>query len=289
MGWSTTARPSTSLVDWHSIWKEIMARDTTIAYDGCGALKQWSPDEARSFYEKTNPHYAETVIGLIKPSPLDKVLDVGCGPGTLAIPLARVVKSVTALDTSEGMLGTLKRRATEERLGNIRCVHGFWREAEPGIDIDEDYDIVIASNCINLLGAREHPSSGDSVRVEWDLENALRRLNRVGRRVCVTMPVTDFIAEDAEAFESLGRVYHPAPTNIHVYNVMYQLGIRPSVAYFLRYNRGDRAVEKYVDSLNWMLSLSPGERERVRRGTESVKEEIENRVHIWTMMSWTRG
>jgi SAM-dependent methyltransferase len=266
-----------------------MARDTTIAYDGRGALKQWSPEEAQSFYEKTNPQYAEMVLGLMKLSPGDRVLDVGCGPGTLAIPLARRVGSVTALDTSEGMLGVLKRRAGEEKLGNVRCVNRFWREAEPGVDIDEEYDVVVASNCINLLGARESPSSGGRVRVDWDLEDALRRLSHVSKRVYVTMPVTDFIAEDTAAFVSLGKTYHPAPTNIHVHNVMYQAGLKPSVSYFFRYNRGDRAVEKYVDSLNWMLSLSPEERERVRRGTESVKDEIENRVHIWTMMSWTRG
>jgi SAM-dependent methyltransferase len=288
MGWSTTARPSTRPVDWHSVWKEIMVRDTTIAYDDRGALKQWSPAEAESFYEKMNPQYAETVVGLVKPSAGDRVLDVGCGPGTLAIPLARLVGSVTALDTSEGMLGVLKRRAGEEGLGNIRCVKRFWREAEPGVDIEVDYDVVVASNCVNLLGALEHPTGSGRVRVEWDLEDALLRLNRVGKRVCVTMPVTDFLAEDAAAFDALGRKYHPAPTNIHVHNVMYHLGFKPSANYFLRLNRGDKAVEKYLDSLNWMLSLSPEERERARRGTESVKAVIENSVHVWTMLTWTR-
>ncbi len=248
-------------------------------------MKQWNASEAEGFAEKMNPLYPETVINLIKPSPGDRVLDIGCGPGTTTIPLARIVKSVTALDTSEGMLSKLRRRASEEGIGNIKCVRRFWREAEPGVDIDDKYDIVVASNCINLLGAVEKPKEG-GVAIEWDLEDALRRMSKVGRRIFVTMPVTDFIDEDSAAFKSLGREYHPAPTNIHVYNVVHQMGLKPSCGYFLRFNSGDKAVQKYLDSLNWMLSLKPAEQEQMRRFAEQIKEEIENTVHVWTMISW---
>jgi SAM-dependent methyltransferase len=265
-----------------------MEKSTTIAYNDRGAMKQWSLEEAAEFAEKMASQYAETVISLINPSPHDRVLDVGCGPGTLAIPLARIVDSVTALDTSDGMLSVLKRRAGEERLGNIGFVKGFWRGAEPGVDIADEYDIVVASNCINLLGALERPAPEGRVRIDWDLEDALLKMNRVGRRVCITMPVTDFIDKDAAAFRSVGREYYPAPTNIHVYNVIYQLGLRSGISYFLRFNKGDKAVEKYIDSLSWMLTLRSEERERVRRDTESIKTEIENSVHVWTMISWAR-
>lgn len=265
-----------------------MDKSTTIAYDDRGAMKQWSPAEAEEFAEKMASQYAETVIGLINPSPHDRVLDVGCGPGTLSIPLARIVESVTALDTSEGMLSVLERRAGEERLENIRFVRRFWREAEPGADIADEYDLVIASNCINLLGALERPAPDGKVRIDWDLEDALLKMDRVGRRVCVTMPVTDFIDKDEAAFRSLGREYYPAPTNMHVYNVINQLGLRSGVNYFLLFNKGEKTVEKHLNSLSWMLSLRLEERERIRRDTESVKTEIENSVHVWTMISWTR-
>jgi len=278
---------SHKLVDWHSIWKEIMDKSTTIAYDDRGAMKQWSLAEAEKFAEKTASQYIDKVISLLSPAPEDKVLDVGCGPGTLTIPLARLVRSVTALDTSEGMLSVLKRRAAEDSLENIRIVKRFWREAEPGVDIANDYDIIVASNCINLLGAVERPTHDGKVIIDWNLEDALLKMNRVGRRVCVTMPVTDFIDKDVGAFRALGRDYFPAPTNINVYNVIYQLGLRSENNYFLRFNNGEKTFEKYLDSLSWMLSLKPEERERVRCETESNKSEIENSVHIWIMISWT--
>ena len=54
------------------------------------------------------------------------LLDVGCGPGRLAIPAARMVGSygsVTALDIQAGMLNRLERRIKEHRLDNIRLIH----------------------------------------------------------------------------------------------------------------------------------------------------------------------
>ncbi len=37
-----------------------------------------------------------------------RVLDLGCGPGTLSLPLSRLGAEVTALDISSGMLNRLK-------------------------------------------------------------------------------------------------------------------------------------------------------------------------------------
>lgn len=44
------------------------------------------------------------------------VLDLGCGPGRHALPLARAGLEVTAIDTSGQLLDELRRRAREERL-----------------------------------------------------------------------------------------------------------------------------------------------------------------------------
>ena len=50
------------------------------------------------------------------------VLDLGCGPGRHALPLARAGLDVTAVDTSEHLLDELRRRAQDERLEiDIRC------------------------------------------------------------------------------------------------------------------------------------------------------------------------
>ena len=56
-----------------------------------------------------------------------QVLDVGCGPGRLTIPLAKSVGndgSVTALDLQEKMLDRVRDRASHNELGNIDFIHG---------------------------------------------------------------------------------------------------------------------------------------------------------------------
>src|SRR5215208_4710107 len=55
-----------------------------------------------------------------------RVLDGGCGPGRLTIPLARAVEpsgEVVALDTQRAMLEKLERRLEAENIPNVRIVH----------------------------------------------------------------------------------------------------------------------------------------------------------------------
>jgi SAM-dependent methyltransferase len=74
-----------------------------------------------------------------------RVLDIGCGPGALSLPLARAGARVTSFDISAGMLAQLKRAADREGLP-VETVEGSWWTA----DIDRlgfkgKFDLVISS------------------------------------------------------------------------------------------------------------------------------------------------
>ncbi|HTX43475.1 MAG TPA: class I SAM-dependent methyltransferase, partial [Methanocella sp.] len=68
------------------------------------------------------------------------------GPGTLAIPLARMGAQVTAVDISAEMLKRLKNKAAEEGISGIGTIHSAWKD----VDLDAGgfrgaFDLVIAS------------------------------------------------------------------------------------------------------------------------------------------------
>ncbi len=70
---------------------------------------------------------ARAIIQHLALEPGMKVLDFGCGPGRLTIPVARQVGptgQVTAFDLQPGMLQRVRAKAEAENLGNIQLVQG---------------------------------------------------------------------------------------------------------------------------------------------------------------------
>ena len=58
--------------------------------------------------------------------PGDTWLDIGAGAGRYALPIAKTVREVIALDPSSGMLGALHASMAEHGIDNVRVVEGRW-------------------------------------------------------------------------------------------------------------------------------------------------------------------
>lgn len=121
-----------------------------------------------------------------------RVLDAGCGPGRLTIPLARrvgVSGEVVALDIQEGMLERVRRRAAKQGLKNIRTLRSA---LEAGAEVQElraaNFDRVLL---VTVLG--EVPDPEGALRV---LYSALRPGG--------LLSVTEFIIDPD--YQRLGRV-----------------------------------------------------------------------------------
>lgn len=74
----------------------------------------------------TKVNQAQTIIQLLNIKPGMRVLDIGCGPGRLTIPLAKAVGQtgqVVALDIQKTMLNKVRDKANKEGLNNIQYIN----------------------------------------------------------------------------------------------------------------------------------------------------------------------
>jgi ubiquinone/menaquinone biosynthesis C-methylase UbiE len=73
------------------------------------------------------PYSAQLADTMVRELSLDgtgQLLDVGCGPGVLELPLARLFDQVTALDPEPGMLQAGQRRCQQAGVANVRWLQG---------------------------------------------------------------------------------------------------------------------------------------------------------------------
>lgn len=130
-------------ISYQQLWSEQMQlRTNHNVYE--------NPETARSYDNSLSIWIdgKKRATEMIEAGPEDTVLDIGCGPGILSIPLARRVRQVTGIDPSEAMLDLLRVHQHKERLSNIRIIKERWEQ----IDYQSlgQFDIVLASYSLNI-------------------------------------------------------------------------------------------------------------------------------------------
>ena len=86
-------------------------------------------------------HAGEAVVESIAVKPPLRVLDLGCGDGTTAIPLARKGAEVTGIDIARNLVEAGNKRAAEEGLSQLKFQEGGASNLE-SID-DHSFDMMV--------------------------------------------------------------------------------------------------------------------------------------------------
>jgi len=98
----------------------------------CPTWLSWLVELDNPFLKNNSAHEIIRHLGL---EPGMKVLDFGCGPGRLTIPVAKQIGptgEVTAFDIQAGMLQRVQTKALAENLDNIQFVQGGAGEGKLG-------------------------------------------------------------------------------------------------------------------------------------------------------------
>lgn len=212
--------------------------------------------------------YAARVLEAVGPR-LDACrtgLDVGAGCGALAIPLARRLRSVTALEPSPAMARELGRWAAEAGLDNVAVEEAAWGEVRV-----RPHDLVLCAHVGNLLRA-------DSA--------FLREVGRVARRLVVLVKdVTAAQGGDKFFYRELypvllGRPYAGRCEADDTVGALRSLGIRPAVAE-IEY-RSDQPFADLAEACEfWMAYLGLSDSRSRTYLAAFLRERLERRDGEW--------
>lgn len=195
-----------------------------------------------------------------------KVLDIGCGPGTHTLPLARAGAEVTALDISQAMLDRVRATAAEEGLTIRTQVCSWWQADIDQLGFCKKFDLVIASM---TPGVRDRPT--------------FDKMTACSKGYCY---YSNFIHKQGDLM--LPDIYtqillEPPRTNAHgpsfVYPFMYLYtqGIHPVVKISQPKGDGGRdwneEAEKTIDFLGSTRNFSEDTKEKIREYYRQAAED----------------
>jgi len=262
-------------LDWGLLWQEANDKKNQRRKEP----GDWDK-KAGSFAKRTTHSvYTQRFLELLAPDPDWSVLDIGCGPGTLALPIAARTRWVTAIDFSENMLKILHKRTAEQGLNNISTHRLSWEDDWQRHGI-KPHDVAIASRSLAVS----------------DLKKALTRLNSYAtKRVCITDRVKHG-PKDPDAFAAVGREMSGGPDYVYTVNLLFQMGILPTIDYIrLEETQEYRSFAEALSSYSWMFSnLNQNEEKLLKKfvqsictiskdGTVSVHRRY---VPTWAYISW---
>lgn len=241
-------------IDWNEVWKELMITQQRLDKTGDKNSHWNKKGNAERFWKRTqeNSDKTDSTLNELPLTPESRVLDIGSGPGRLAIPIAKKVSHVTAVEPASGMMDILKENMEKQEIGNISCVSKRWEEVDVENDLDAPYDVVIASFSLGMPEIEEsiqkmQQASSKYVYIYWFAGTTPWEKHSI-----VLWPVL------------YGTNYVPGPKCDVLYNLLYNMGIYPDVHVFsMDYTNYFSSVEEAMDFYRDRYVIETQEQENI--------------------------
>lgn len=256
--------PQLSTTDWNEEWKRLQ-----VARRKADNSAYWDK-RAKTFSTKDAPNaYVDRFLELARIAPGETVFDMGCGTGSLSLPLAAQGHRVVSADFSQGMLGVLRSEANEMDITTIDSKLMSWEDDWESHGVSENFvDVAIASRSIAVA----------------DMKKALMHLTSVARRrVCITLSTGSSPRMDARILADLGVKNEFGNDFLYAFNILVNEGIMPEVSYIesTRTDTFDSLDEAYEDLSRMTLdALSDKESPEAVQALERLSAWVEAHVVV---------
>jgi SAM-dependent methyltransferase len=233
----------------------------------------WDARAAGMAAKALGSRYAEEFVARMDLTGAASLLDVGCGPGTIALAVAHRLRQVVGLDYSAAMLEAMREQAAARGLAQVQTLHRAWEDDWSDVPV---CDIAVASR---------------SSTVE-DMAAALAKLDAHARqRVYLTHLVGGHFT-DPQVQDVVGRRLHTVPDYIYVVNILHRMGIHPSLSYLTQESRlaGAPDFDEFARRVAWSMGgLDEDETARLRdwyaRATPAQRTGQPMR---WALIAWEK-
>ena len=241
-------------------------------------LEFWEKRSSSFAEHAGKTHYPNEFLKLLSLAPDYTVLDMGCGGGALAVPIASKVKKVTAVDFSPSMLAIVENICRERNITNIETIHGEWDSDWAALGI-EKYDIAIASR---------------SLRAENCVPYIQKLINAARRQVFISAPEGNGPL-DTKLLEFAGRETSVKADYRQFMDLLGNMGIRARLS-FIEENHTNRwrNFDEAFESQKWMFfGATPDEEEKIRLYLEQNLIQKDGMLQLpyertcrWAVMWW---
>jgi len=263
--------------DWEALWKKALL-------NASWRKRERDPvrffDKKADWYNRTVLKRTDAVDQTLSRLAIDhgcSILDIGSGPGTLALPLAKTAGKITAVDPSGKMLARLEENAGNAGITNITAINKRWEDTVIGKDI-EPHDIVIASHSLAMA----------------DIKAALFKMDRAAKK---RVYIFDFAGKPRWDYLDLWprlykEAYVPGPNYIFIVNILYQMGITANVEVWEHRGPEQRQSldDAVKDRVEYFDSPLPGAeaiiREYLKKNLVQEGDKIVTRRTSKTAMIW---
>ena len=211
----------------------------------------------------------------------DTVIDLGCGEGSITIPLSKKVKSITAVDSSKRMLEILDDKCKAENIDNIKTM----KENLEDVTLKEvgNKDIVLLSRSINGISP---------------IKDTINNVNSIANKyVYITIFGPKNWKFENDFYESIGKEKNDFVPYDYLFNILISMNIYPNIENLeIETNRKYKSVQDAMDNGKWQLdTFTKEEKENLYKYLEkNLRKNNEGRLENpndkadWILIWWKK-